>query len=300
MSLKRASSSVHDVGINAGAEDVRRTRKRSKSFRSTKSTSRSAKMATRKFFDAKQVRNTVNRMLAKRIEAKVEDYDQVGVPVYNATNNLINMYSNSLFGISPNTAGIVVQQGTSQSTRIGNKIKTRKCTFRGYLYALPYDATTNPTPSPQDVYMYIFRLRQDGDLAAAQASITSDFFQVGATDAPFSGTPLDWLRRVNSDQIVLYERRLFKVGFATYAGTGTSAAYQQDANNDMQISNYFDIDVTPYVAKNVQFNDNTAMPTTYKTYVLFEAVTAGDRVGPAADDYQVALDYSVIYEFEDA
>lgn len=286
-----------DTPIGAGAQEILRK----KPFRKgSKSTARSAKVSKAKWASQKQIKNTVDRILARRIESKIEDYDQLGVPVYNATNNMINMYTNSCFGVSPNTAGIVVQQGTSQSTRIGNKIKTRKCTMRGCLYPLPYNATTNPTPSPQDVYLYIFRLRQDGDLVAAQASINGDFFQVGATDAGFAGSQLDWLRRVNVDQIICYERRLFKVGFGSYTGTGTSAVYQSDVNNDMQIANYFEIDLTPYVAKNVQFNDNTAMPTTFKTYAVFEAVTSGDRAASAADDYEVALDYSLIYEYEDA
>jgi len=65
--------------------------------------------------------------------------------------------------LSPSSAFMPIVQGTTQDERVGNRIQTKKVTLRYILHPTGYNPTTNITPCPQNVIMWVGRLKRSID-----------------------------------------------------------------------------------------------------------------------------------------
>lgn len=161
----------------------------------------------------------------------------------------------------------LISQGTGQGDRIGNKISPVRFVFSGFMN---YNADIPGAASnsqPQYVKMFIFRMK---NTLSATAPDMTKFFQYGnASQAP-TGYIQDIKSRVNTDDIVLYATRLFKLcPSAMPNSTGIiGAAF---TNNDYKLTQAFKIDLTKH-CKKVVYDDTTA---TIKNHQMFCAFVFG-------------------------
>jgi len=210
---------------------------------------------------------------------------------------------NGLFPLTPyDSAGtpaastIQIIQGTGQGHRIGNVIKTKYATLKGVIAPLPLNGSTNPTPAPMEVCMWIFKLkdlRNGNQLITAQDNINTQFFQSGNSTAGVTGQLFNIIQAINQDNIQLYYKRVFKIGFAAGQSGGSIA------NNDFHYNRKFSINITKYLPKTIKFDDNVEMPSVNHVYCYIAPFKADGDVDTGALN-GATCDWEINYVYEDA
>jgi len=183
-----------------------------------------------------------------------------------------NYGSNTNFYVTPDTAAGVISQGTGIGSRIGNKVQTVRARIKGHFAPAPYNASSNPLPSPCWVRMYILSSKDQPVTNVNPSAVSVPFYRTGQTTFKMNGALTDPWADVNKDAFTLHKSMLFKVGAASYVeNPGQSAGVGYYSNNDVSIGPSFDIDITPYFPKHIEWNDTTALPTSRAVYVALEA-----------------------------
>lgn len=236
------------------------------------------------------IRKEMTRVAEKKI-SNVVDLGMNIMPSNSATADA------AIQQISPGTGSFNIQQGTGQADRIGDRIKITKCTIKGTIVPNPYDVTTLPAPQPCVVQLLMFYDKLNTTVYPAPFA-ANNFFQFGNTVAGFRNDLVDNWAMINSDRYVVVLRKQWKLGFANYGGTGTSAGAQAFANNDFKLHHNFNIDVTKYLVKNVKFQDNNIDPTTRGLWFTFLA-TAADGSAYNAARIPAHVQYSQDLTFTD-
>lgn len=195
------------------------------------------------------IKKTVNRMAETKI---TELYTATTLANYTAATS---WNTNNVVTLSPNAATLVVQQGTGQAQRLGNKIQTVRCWVNFVMYPAAYNAVSNPNPIPQHVRIIICNIKNNPQAVITQSPYMSVFFQNAGTATPPGGQLLDLLRDVNTDYFRVYYDKVIKLGAANYIGTGANATYG-GANNDFKLNVKRTIDITKFIPKTLTFNDN--------------------------------------------
>jgi len=242
--------------------------------------------------------SSIKKIVKKEISRNVENKTQ------NYFNTLANIYPSnsasfigSVIPVSPYTGYLATVQGTGQGARIGNAIKLKSLSLRGTLFPLPYNATTNPTPTPSKVIFWFFYDRANP--TAIPDITTANFLQQGNSSVPLQNSISDAWCPVNNDRYRLLTKRVYKLGFANAGGTGTQASYQSFANNDFKYNIDFKINLLKHVVKSIKYNDNTSAPTNRGLYWMFTIVAANGG-NYAASYVPAAMEYSLNMQYEDA
>lgn len=203
-------------------------------------------------------------------------------------------FSGSGVALSPYTGFCAIVQGTGQGARLGNRIEIKKVRFRGSIKERAYNVTTNPTPIPQYVRMLVLT---DVDNYNTFPLPGNDFFQFGSSSTVPDGTMNDIFADVNKDRWTVYHDQVFKVGYAVAGGTGVQVGSQSFSNNDFLLSADFDIDVTKYMPKMYDFDDNSSQPKTkcvsvYFFSVPYDGFVTSSAVIPCNLAYHLTVDFT--------
>jgi len=236
----------------------------------------------------------VKKVIQSEAEKKKVQYYEVDHPVV-AYNHTTVSWGSTIFPVTPYGASLTINQGTGDASRVGNRIKVHKLMLKGAFTPNGYNASSNPTPSPMMVRMWLLYDKENPHIIP---SPTTDFIQNGASSQALSSSYLDMMSEVNADRWVVKYDRVFKVGFGTYGGTGTSAAFQSFTNNDFKLINEFEIDVTDMIPKTYVFDDNAAIPETRGLFMVCEAVTTTGLTANLATN-AVELHFSLKLEYTD-
>lgn len=243
----------------------------------------------------KKVMQVINRVAEHKV-----------VDIQSTTLNLKNMVhttaSTNTIVISPFSTSVVIQQGDGQSQRAGNQIVVTSALLRFNLYPAVYNASSNSVPIPQVILCYIWSLKiADDTIANAQSQVTNNFFQNSSSSSGFSGNLSDLLKNVNTDNIKVYRKFIFKLGASVYSSnTGAQANAYNYANNDFKIYYKKTVNILPYLQKKMKFADNGSTP---NNRMLFMTFSPCDADGGANADTTVAepctLDWGLEYKFLD-
>lgn len=192
---------------------------------------------------------------------------------------ITNFRDNNIIALTPNDAiGNIYQmvQGTSQQTRIGNRVTVKRAIFRGIMAPNPYNATSNPVPTPVMIRMIILSTRRNvaGQGVADIYNICNNtLFANGASSLGMLGTLYDVVTPYNNDVVTVYYQKTFKLGYESYSGvTGGADVGQTKASNDYKLNHRFSINVAKYMNKALKFNDNAGGTTSRQLYAVFQPV----------------------------
>lgn len=213
---------------------------------------------------------------------------------------------NNVRQLTPNTGELSIVQGTSQGTRIGNRIKIKSATLDFNLFpnADTAGSGTNVIPEPQLVDFFIFSLKTQSDSQAAASTVTlASFFQNGASASGFTGASADWLQKPNKDQVIVYYHKKYKLGASIYeSNTAKQAELYWFANNDFKILINESIDLMKHgYPKTLVFEDNNVIPQTRQLYyVISPADVDGFQNGSTTTALPINMNYAINVEYEDA
>lgn len=239
------------------------------------------------------VKTIVRKEIARNVENKTFQY--VGNPGLDIVPSNSAAFDPNIIPVTPFSGYLAISQGTTQGQRIGNKIKIKSLRIGGVIYPLAYNATTNVTPAPVQIKMWFFYDKEEPQtIPSVQGS--GDFLQFGSTSLPLQNQLFDHTMPVNTDRYRVLTTRTYKIGYASYLGTGTQPQQGNFSNNDFKLNCNFNINLTKYAVKIVNFRDNALTPTTRGIYMMAQAVyangtaIAGSQV-PARMSYMLTCDY---------
>lgn len=200
-----------------------------------------------------------------------------------------------------------IARGTDQGNRVGNIVKTHKCTLRMTLFANPaFGDTTNYNACPLYVTIWIVSLMPhlDDTLTSLTNVTTNTFFQASGSAAGFDGTLADTIKVPNKDQVRVYMRKTVKLGMGNYnSATGAGSANnnsQQFNNNDFSMSKALVMDITKHMPTYQKFNDGDNMTIERRRWLFFTSARAdgnstvtslGFSTGTRPYQGSVGLDY---------
>jgi hypothetical protein len=236
----------------------------------------------------------IQRKLAKQEETKSAYYHStINIGGYNYT----NFGSYQIRSITPQTgSAVAITQGDGQGDRVGNKIRIKRALLKMASWVMPYQAVTNPTPTPLLVRLWIFRVKNSNTIPTT----LPNFFQAGNSSTTPTGNIIDYNYNINTDVYQVYKTVDFKLGYAAFvASPGGLGPYGYYSNNDFSMSDLRTIDCTPWISKSMDFNDTTSLPTSNPLYFWVEAVSA-DGTTQSSGTYGMQMDYQVILEYSDA
>lgn len=271
-------------GKNKAAKKPMRKRRYVRRYRKTKSTF------------CKKVQHCLKRIAEKKIQ------------VYGSTLSpfCLSASSASLAGnyivVTPSqsTSGYTVSLGTGDNQRIGNRVTTSRLLHKVVIAPNPYDATTNPYPEPVMVRFWYFKSKFNpvSDVAASQfCGVSANAFTYGNGTRGLQGNLLDINAKLNADDYTYLTHRDFKVGYALNNGSGSSAVYQQFANNDYKLTIKKTIDLTKYCPKVIKFDDASKVTTSW-IFCLIQVISS-DFVGLASTNQLVTVANEIDYTYTD-
>lgn len=256
----------------------------------------------RKSYAPKKSRSSVKREVAIQLARNVENKS---VQSYIYARNLFGTpaassdFLNNLVPLGPSASGVIINQGATSGTRIGNKIKTKKLMFKGTIVAFPFNASTNQSPKPLQVKLWIFYDKSQPTVLPNPPT-NGDFLQNGGTNKSFQDDLTDLWSPVNTDRYRVLTTRTFKLGNANYLSNGTGyLAQNYFANNDFKYNANFSLDLTKYYPKMVKYNDASTTPTTRGLFAMF-TVSAADGGPIGAVDIPAGVQWMQDYHYEDA
>jgi len=250
-------------------------------------------MATKRdlFMLSKQISNT--REHKEIFQTGIFDFGS-----YNAENfgGLSQTYKVLSLAID-NADGVSCPLGTSSSNRVGNEIRVKRVTLKMNFVPLPYDATTNPVPSPQIVKVYFGYHKPQ--IAQSRNRLTAgavDFFTFGATAVNPSGQITDLNRETNKELYSIVKKsRNFKIGTSQTFNAGTDHSYW--GNNDFKSFKQYDVDITKHVNMVQRFNESDPASSNRG---LFAYVTCVAADGSLYTHQPVQCTYELCYKYTDS
>lgn len=217
-----------------------------------------------------------------------------------------NFRDNNIIQLTPSDAlGYIYQmvQGTGQQQRIGNQVTPSKVIFRGIMAPNPQNATSNPTPNPVMIRMYIFSTKRNvaGQSIADIYNICNNtLFANGNSSLGMLGTLYDIITPINTDVITCHMMKTFKLGYESYAGVTNGAdSGQTKASNDYKLNHRFSINITKYLTKIWKFNDNAGATTSRQVFAVFQPVNFNGSI-PSAGTTPAGLVAGIDVYYKDA
>jgi len=177
-----------------------------------------------------------------------------------------------------------IGQGTGQGDRIGNKIRVVKNIFKGYMYALN---TTDTGGVPTNVTMYIGRLK--AGISTPTNSAIAQMFQAGDTTFAPSDDNRSGLWAINKNLWNVYYRKTFKIGGST------SNIANAVSNNDYKAMRHFQVDLSRWMPKIINYNDGNNISTNAGLYAWFTIANYNDQIITGA--YIPQVQYVAVNEF---
>jgi len=194
-------------------------------------------------------------------------------------------------------AGVIIPQGDAQDQRSGNIVKTHKVLFKGVIYVNPYNAVTNPIPIPQEIVFWFISFRPQP--AITVNPVDGSFFQEGGSSFPPSGTVIDVIRSINQERFYVHGKRVFKLGYNWYSGTGQQNNAGNFSNNDFNYNKKFVFDITKMCPKRIIFNDAVNNdPQSRALWCVWEAVNA-DGTTQSASTIPCSMQYQIDFYYKD-
>lgn len=140
-------------------------------------------------------------------------------------------------------------QGTANGERLGNEIRIKKLTLKGFINldsTKAEDATY--LKNPMFVKMFVGRrkdtMANPNTYATTSYTAFQDLFEAGPLVGFPDNLPTDMYQTINNETYQIVARRFFKIGTSAPSNQPSGSAQW---NNDFSFSKYFSIDLTKHV-----------------------------------------------------
>lgn len=238
---------------------------------------------------ARKVSTAVRSYVRRAIHSNLENKCWISY----AANQTVMSAGTSLPIYSINLLPNSLSQGVGKAGRIGNEINLRSGTIYGRVNLLPYNVTTNPTPSPVLVRFFLLSCKQTNQPTMTSSVQFGTFFEIGNTASLPQGNSLDMVLPVNNDFWTLYASKVVELGCtATGSGFATGAIY-----DNSKFSYGFKFSFGKYV-KRIKYDDATTPQINRNLFLCIQPVYAD---GSNTSGYiPLEVHYCVKDTFEDA
>lgn len=249
----------------------------------------------------KTVKRYVKSAIHRQLENKkftIEVSDTMSAP-----SNSVNFQAGNIVQLTPSNATnstYTIIQGTGQGARVGNVIQLRKAVFRYVMYPLQYNVTSNPTPKPLLVNMWIFSIKRGiASLTVADAwnIFNGTIFANGSSNNGTTNNLFDLVSIPNNEVIQTHYRRTVKLSPASNFLSGATVANY--ANNDYKLNCMGKINITKYLPKRIVFNDTDNNSSSKQVFLVCTPYNA-DGTTIASTTFPSAWFYGIDVEYEDA
>lgn len=273
-------------------------------FYKRKSTKKSTVMKKRVYKSKKPslaVKRYVKQAIHRQLENKsfsIESAETLAAP-----SNPTTFQAGNIIQLTPSNATnslYTIPQGTGQGNRLGNQINLRKAQFKCIMYPQGYNVTSNPTPKPLDVCIWIFSVKRGVlglTVADAWNIFNGTFFGNGNSSNGTVNNIYDIVSDTNNEVLQLHYKRVVKLGAnSNILQTGGNAAL---ANNDYKYNQILKINLTKYMPKRITFNDTDANSTTKQVFMIVCPYNADGTTIPSTN-FPLSMYYGVDITYEDA
>lgn len=247
------------------------------------------------------VKSYVNKAIHRNIENKRFTIETSKTMA--GSGNAANFQSGNIYQLTPssNTNSLyTITQSSSEAGRTGNEIMLRNAVFRYCLYPLTYNITSNPTPKPLDVMIFIFSVKrgvQGVTVADAWNIFNNTIFCNGASSNGTTNNMFDIVSVFNEDVVKLHYKKIVKLAPSnSQLQTGVNAGW---TNNDYKYNCFGRINVTKYLPKRITFNDADNNSTSRQVF-LFMAPYNADGTTIASTSFVSAAFTGLDLKYEDA
>jgi len=253
--------------------------------------------------DMKKMRSVIKREvtqeLSRAVETKGAQVRNLDIVLRGASdaaywqNNIISLG----FDSASSNGGIPINQGVTENTRVGDRVAVKKLMFKGSIYPLAYNATTNQGPTPTTLKVWFYYDKTDP--TAAQGAAFTDFFRYNNANTGFLNDLADLWMPINTDKYEIVKTHTWKVGNSNYeVGAGANAPSAYFANNDYLLQNNFSFDLTKFYPKIVKWDGNQTPPLTRRLFAFFMPFNA-NGTPILSGTWPVGMSYVNMIEYTD-
>lgn len=240
----------------------------------------------------KVVKRYVKRELARQVETKSFYVNQqISFGSYNQNNQL--NFAPILWQSGYHT----LASGVLDGQKLGNKVTLKRVLLKYVLVPLEYNASTNISPTPMFVQLFLCRLK-NAKSTNLQAGDVAMIWNQGSTTAAPTASLQDINAMRNTDYIDFKKVWVERLAYSGYNGSGSNVNAQYYNNSDFPYSVVRTIDVTSMLQKVCVWNDSAQTVQNGNLFFGFQSVSASGGVF-GASTVNTRINYSIHIEYED-
>lgn len=191
----------------------------------------------------------------------------------------------------------IIGNGVGQDQRIGDEIRIKGVYINYILTAKPYDAVFNPTPKACIATVYVVQPKVGSLFGLAVTDIQSGsgaiwFENQANADSGMTGSTIDTLRKIDSDNYRVLYKKTHKIGWAGSLTSGNAVSTFQ--NNDFKQLSYGRIKLKGWNQKFTRVERQQRQP-----YYIFCQVMSADGTVQGLSELQVKMSYNETIYFTD-
>ena len=233
----------------------------------------------------------VKKMIAGRIEKKFYTLASSNVAV-TIQNNTAPALGAGCIDCLP-----VLVQGSTSSTRVGNRVSCKKSVIKGVMALQAYDAITNPYAGPVWVKQWLVSMRNN-NATNPTAADWLNFFKTNNTSTGFYGNSQDIVAPIDNDYWVCHKTRTFRLG-----ATSNSASIPQATSvefDNTKCTATFSYSIGKHLSKLI-YNDATSATALNKNlWLVTEPVYMTNNTASGGLVAPIKLTYNLQVNYEDA
>lgn len=219
--------------------------------------------------------------VTKRVKRYVKNQIARATENNYAVETLVNQPISTVVGATPTALTLLpsLSTGSTRYQRVGNKIKIRKAWVKGSVNLLPYSATTNPTPAPIAVKMWLMSSKAYNDIGAfSGTSAATAFFKGAQAPTGMTGNVLDLFTEIDTENFIVHGSKVITLhtsgGSYDIPSTIGNAVYDTG-----KAYGFFRFNIGR-VYKELNFNDtsSSSICTNHNLWLVFQPVSLNGSV----------------------
>lgn len=237
----------------------------------------------------KCVKKYVKSTLHRNIENKFYTSEAQNQVIYCANSNQTPV----MFDLIPTIA-----QGSTESQRIGNKIKIMSAVMKICVNLSPYDAIYNGTGGSCYIKFWVVSNNQRNDATAPTSAEMLTFFKANNSTAPFAGSILD-LERVVDTNFKVHTSKVVRLSVTPTTNTNIYTSIY-GLNDSSPGSAMVTLPIGKYL-NTLKYNDTTSTYVIGKNlWLVTTAVYANGTIVSTNLIKPAQMTYSIVWNYEDA